>query len=185
MGRKRVNKTFDREENRYGLFMSENSFNVDVMFGRNYLKSDIVHQILLYRVNVIESQVDDLYGQARASDKKYLPPVYLDVMITVEGQEQKYYGDGQGGITRDDTGTLRFGIYLDELKEKNVEINRGDIVEYNMSGERDRYYEVENAQNVTDETEHTIAGFKPYWKRIKAVPVKEDITQYLKGDSLR
>jgi hypothetical protein len=54
-----------------------------------------------------------------------------------------------------------------------------------MSGNRDRYYEVENAQNVTDSTSQTIAGFKPYWKQITAVPVKEDITPYLKGDSLR
>ena len=54
-----------------------------------------------------------------------------------------------------------------------------------MSGVRDRYYEVENAQNVVDATSQTIAGFKPYWKMITAVPVKEDITPYLKGDSLR
>jgi len=185
MGRKRKNQVFDREENRYGLFMSENSFNVDVMFGRNYIKSDVVHQILIYRVNIIETQVDDLYGQAKSQDKKYFAPVAVDAMVNVGDQEQANYGDGQGGIARDDTGELSFGIYLDELKEKSIEVNRGDIIQYNMSGDRDRYYEVQNAQNVVDETSQTIAGFKPYWKRITAVPVKEDITQYLKGDSYR
>ena len=54
-----------------------------------------------------------------------------------------------------------------------------------MSGVRDRYYEVENAQNVVDATSQTIAGFKPYYKVITAIPIKEDITPYLKGDSLR
>ena len=100
-------------------------------------------------------------------------------------QQQTYYGEGQGGIVRDDTGPITVGIYLDELKEKKLEINRGDIIEYNMSGERDRYYEVENAQNVVDATSQTIAGFKPYYKVITAVPIKEDVSVYLKGDSLR
>ena len=76
-------------------------------------------------------------------------------------------------------------VGIDVPKEKKIEIDRGDIIEYNMSGDRDRYYEVENAQNVVDSTSQTIAGFKPYWKQIIAVPVKEDITPYLKGDSLR
>jgi len=185
MGRKRKNQTIEREEQRYGLFMNETSFNTDIMFGRNYMRTDIVHRIKVYKVNVIESKVHDLYGQAKASDKKYLTPVEINAMITVEDQQQSYYGDSNGGITRDDTGPITLGIYLDELKEKKIEIDRGDIIEYNMSGDRDRYYEVENAQNVTDSTSQTIAGFKPYWKQIVAVPVKEDITPYLKGDSLR
>ena len=185
MGRKRKNQVIDREEQRYGLFMNENSFNTDLMFGRSYLKTDVVHQIKVYKVNIIESKSHELYGQAKASDKKYLSPVLVNGMITVEDQQQSYYGDSQGGITRDDTGPITLGIYLDELKEKKLEIDRGDIIEYNMSGDRDRYYEVENAQNVVDATSQTIAGFKPYWKQITAVPVKEDITPYLKGDSLR
>ncbi len=185
MGRKRKNQVFDREEDRFGLFMSEASFNVDVMFGRNYMKSDIVHNIMLYKVNIIETKTHKLYGQSKSSDKKYLPPVELNIMPDVDDQQQSNYGDSQGGIARDDTGPITIGVYLDELKEKNIQIDRGDIIEYNMSGDRDRYYEVENAQNVIDSTSQTIAGFKPYWKKIIAVPVKEDITPYLKGDSLR
>ena len=185
MGRKRKNQAIDREEQRYGLFMNETSFNTDIMFGRNYMKTDVVHQIKVYKVNIIETKTHDLYGQSKSSDKKYFAPVAVNGMITVEDQQQEYYGESKGGIVRDDTGPITIGIYLDELKEKKLEIDRGDIIEYNMSGVRDRYYEVENAQNVVDATSQTIAGFKPYWKMITAVPVKEDITPYLKGDSLR
>ena len=60
-----------------------------------------------------------------------------------------------------------------------MDISRGDIVEYNMSGEKKRYYEVESANNVTDETKKTIGGFAPYWKRVTGVPVKEDVTPFL------
>jgi len=184
MSRKRKQQFSDSEENRFGLFMNKNSFNLEIMYGRNYLEQDVLHELKVHRINIIESKVHNLYGQAKAKDKKFMPPVTINVMINVEDEKQAYYGNSQGGIVREDTGDLIFGVYLEELKEKNLEINRGDIVEYNMSGERPRYYEVEDAQNVTDVTSQTIAGMLSYWKRVISVPVKEDVTPFLIGDSL-
>lgn len=177
---KKRQKFLDAENQRYGLFMDDNSFDLEIEYGRNYLSQDVNYFIILHRVNVVESNVDDFYGEAEASEKKYFPAITLDVMLDIEDSQQNYYGDAEGGITRDDTGNLVFGIYLKELKEKGVDISRGDIVEYNMSTEDSRFYEVENANNVSDTTDKTIAGFKPYYKRIIAIPVKEDVVQYLK-----
>jgi len=100
-------------------------------------------------------------------------------MVTVEDSKQENYGGNPGGIVRDDSGNIAFGIYLKELEDKNVDIVRGDIVEYNMSGKKNRFYEIDNANNVTDTTNKTIGGFKSYWKRITAVPVKEDVIPFL------
>lgn len=178
-------KHIDLEEQRYGLFMNEDSFDLDVMYGEHYLETDVNYFILVYKVNIIETKSHDLYGQAKSKDKKYLPPVKLNVMYNVEENENQYFGNGEGGITRDDTGALRVGVYLNELERKQIEIDRGDIIEWNQSGSRPRYYEVDKAQVVDDTTSQTIAGFKSYWKQIIANPVKEDITPFLNGDSFR
>ncbi len=170
---------FDLEQSRYGLFMNDASFNLDIFYGRNYLRSDVVHEVTIHRVNVLETKTHNLYGQAKTKDKKFFAPVKINVMPLVETAEDKYYGEGKGGIVRDDTGNLSIGIYLTELEEKQVEINRGDYLEYNMSGEKKRYYEVQFAQNVVDETSQTVAGFRPYWKKVTAVPVKEDVIGFL------
>jgi hypothetical protein len=169
----------DIQTDRYGMFMTDNSFDLDVMYGRNYLQTDNVNTIIIHRINVIESKSHALYGQAKPKDKKYLPPVKIFVMPNVEEGKQENYGGNPGGIARDDTGKLTFGVYLKELEEKNLEISRGDLAEYNFSGEQKRYYEVESANNVTDETKKSIGGFKPYWKQIVCVPVKEDVTPFL------
>ena len=184
MGRKRKGY-IDREESRYGLFMSENSFNLDIDYGLHYINNDVIHEVYVHKINIIESKAHKLYGQAKTKDKKFMPPVKISVMIDIGDSEQSYYGNTQGGgIVRDDTGKLNIGVYLKELEEKNLEIDRGDIIEYNLSGERPRFYEVENAQNVVDTTKQTIGGFRPYWKLIIAVPVKEDVVPFLNGDSL-
>jgi hypothetical protein len=174
----------DREESRYGLFMNEDSFDLDIMYGRHYVENDVVFRISLYRINIIESKSHDLYGQSKPKDKKYFAPVELHGMVDIDDGEQNNYGDEQGGIVREDTGKLKFGIYLEELNEKKTEINRGDLVAWNQSGEKIRYYEVDKASNVTDQTTNTIAGMRPYYKLVEAFPVKEDVTQYLSDDKL-
>ncbi len=173
-------KHINLEETRYGLFMTNKSFDLDIMYGRNFLTSDNVQSVILHRINLIETKSHSLYGQSKPSDKSFMEPIKLSIMLTVEDGEQLYYGETEGGITRDHGGELVFGVYLKELEEKNTEINRGDIIEYNMSGENPRYYEVESANMVTDITSQTIGGFKPYWKRVISVPAKSDVVPFLK-----
>ena len=48
---RRKNKKTDLENNRYGLFMNENSFDLDVMYGRHYLNADVNFLVKIYRIN--------------------------------------------------------------------------------------------------------------------------------------
>jgi len=176
---KKKKQIIDLEDNRMGLFMTENSFELDVMYGRNFLQTDNAQTVRIFKINLIETKSHSLYGQAKSKDKAFMSPVKISVMVTVEDGQQEYYGGNHGGIVRDDSGNISFGVYLAELKEKQFEIDRGDIIEYNMSGEKNRYYEVENANNVTDETKKTIGGYRTYWKLITGVPVKEDVVPFL------
>ena len=169
----------DLQNERYGLFVTDNSIDLDIMYGRNFLQTDNGQEVLIYKMNVLETKSHSLYAQAKTKDKKFFPPVRISVMVNVEEGKQEYYGGNQGGIARDDTGNISFGVYLKELEEKHLEINRGDYIEYNMSGEKSRFYEVDSANNVSDETKKSIGGFKPYWKRITGVPVKEDVVPFL------
>ena len=178
---KKKKQIVDLESQRYGLFVTQNSIDLDIMYGRNFLQTDNAQEVILHRINIIETKSHNLYGQTKSKDKKFISPVRLKVMVTVEEGKQVNYGNNPSGIVRDNTGNISFGVYLKELEEKQVEINRGDIIEYNMSGEKNRYYEVESANNVTDETKKTIGGFFPYWKRVVGVPVLSDTTQLFEG----
>lgn len=178
---KKKKQLIDLESQRYGLFMTDNSFDLDVMYGRNYLDTDNAQEVILHKINIIETKTHALYGQAKTKDKKFFAPVRLKVMVTVEEGKQENYGNNPGGIARDDTGNISFGVYLKELEDKGVEIDRGDIIEYNLSGEKNRYYEVESANNVTDTTAKTIGGFKSYWKKIIGVPVRGDTIPFFEG----
>jgi hypothetical protein len=178
MAKKKKEKDFiDLENDRYGLFMSERSMDLEVEFARDYLKQDSPNVFTLHRVDIIQTKTDDLYGETKASEKVFRKPVKLYGMINIEKGEQEYLSNT--GLVSDQSGNLVIRIYLKELEEKGVEINRGDFIGYNPSGEKERYYEVASANNVTDETEKTFAGMKPLWKKIVAIPVKGDVVPFV------
>ena len=64
-------------------------------------------------------------------------------------------------------------VYL----KRELELNPDDPEIYSELGVA--FYEIQNAENVVDTTDKTIGGFKSYWKRVTAVPVKEDVVPFL------
>ena len=46
---KKKKQIIDLENTRYGLFMSQNSIDLDIMYGRNFLQTDNVQEVTLYR----------------------------------------------------------------------------------------------------------------------------------------
>ncbi|MFW6219921.1 MAG: hypothetical protein ACOC33_03695 [bacterium] len=162
-----------KDVNRINIFYDENSYNLDVEYGRAYVEQDVHTHITLYRIDVIQSRVDDLYGEALPSDKKYFPPIQLTAQIeSLDQDEQEYRGNS--GIVRQDTGNLIFSVFLKELEEKDTDINRGDIVSY-YTGKKERFYEVANADYTYDNTEKSMLGYKPYIRTIEATPIKSDV----------
>ena len=152
--------------------MNEISNDLNVMYGRQFIITDNIQKVYLYKINVIETKSHSLYGQTKSKDKVFNKPILLHVMLDVDNTKQEQYGGS--GLVRDDTGNLTFGVYLQELEENNIEIDRGDIIRYNMSGEKNRFYEVESANNVTDTNENSFGGFYTYWKKVICTPVKGD-----------
>lgn len=176
---KKKKQNIDIEDERFGHFMSDNSFEFDILMGRQFLETDSPFKVKYYKIDVINSKVDDLYGEAKPGDKKFFATVEFHVMLDIEDGETKYFGDD--GIPRQDGGTLTFGIYLDEINEKKTEITRGDYISFNFSGEKERFFEIVEADNVSDVTSRTIGGYKPYWKKIEAIPVKEDVLPFIRN----
>jgi hypothetical protein len=164
----------DKQYNdRLSLFYNEDSFGLDINYGRHYYSNDTNFNILLYCANIIESIVDDFYGEAKPTDKKFKSAIRLNVWISeMSSEEQKYLSDT--GIIRQDVQSLIFNIYDKELDETKTTINRGDVIEYNQSSNRRRFYEVVDANYINESLNQSYGGYSTYYRRIITIPVKED-----------
>jgi hypothetical protein len=167
------NKQDNQYNDKLSLFYNQDSFNLDINYGRHYYSTDTNFNILLYRANIIESVVDDFYGEAKPINKKFEQPIRVNIWISENAsEEQKYLSDT--GIIRQDVESFIFNIYEKELEENKIQINRGDVIEYNPSNRKRRLYEVVDANYINESINQTYGGFTTYYRRIVCIPVKED-----------
>ena len=49
---KKKKQIIDIENNRMGMFMNNNSFDLDIAYGRNYLQTDNVQTVNIHKINL-------------------------------------------------------------------------------------------------------------------------------------
>lgn len=145
-------------------FYSDVDYNLDLHYSREFSDSDAIAKIILYRINSVTTKTHNLYGEAKAKNKKFLEPIELNVTMTVGDITNKF--TSKNGINRENIDKLTFGIYKDELTEKNnISINRGDFIKY-FDGEKERIFEISKVDNIN--SNNSTLGFKPFFITVEA-----------------
>jgi len=169
MGRRKVINTGIVE----GKFFTKTDMSFDIKIGREYLDNDIPATVLLFRVDRIKTKTNNIYGETRASEKVTYTPIELQVKMGVDENENDYLGDSN--IPKHWAGKLTFTIYEDELKEKGVDIKRGDFIGFKNSNGNLAYYEVNDPDTMNVSNSKTIGGLASYYRRIVCFPVDSDV----------
>ena len=141
--------------------------------GREALEGDGNFTVILYRVDRVNTQSDDIYGEANKDDVRYYPPQELYVMPTIETPDNKTMNPN-GTIRINQDGNLTFDIYEAQLEELQIDINYGDYIGYAVDESTIRYYSVTNDGRKNYDNAHTIMGYKGYYRTITASPVDEE-----------
>lgn len=154
----------------YGLYNSED-FNYQQMMTQTYFNTYVNWKIMLYRINTIKSVKNSIYGESKPTDKEFLTPVEITIIPTIGDVEMEY--KGKDGINNQKINNFTFGVYKEELTNKNLTIKNGDYVIYN-DGETNRVYEIITVSEL--DTNNSAYGFKPFYKNIKCKLVLGDTT---------
>lgn len=152
------------------MFYGEKEFAYFTGFVKEYYSISINFTIILYRIDVIKSKTSDIYGESRAKEKKFLTPIELN--IAIDTIEHETFFVSKDGVFNDNLKDFKFGVLLDELKNKDCEIKRGDFVKYH-DGSKERNFEVQISNNINT-TDNDI-GFKPYYTQITCTLAKENV----------
>jgi hypothetical protein len=151
-------------------FFNEAEFNLEMTMGREWLEGDLNIIVVLFRIDITKTDVDDIYGESK--NKQYHSPVELRVRPEVTGGEADYLVPGM--LKREGQPTLIFSIYNQQLDEKDVDIRIGDYIGYNDPNKGLRYFEVTDADHTDLSNDKTRMGFKSYWRKISCVMVDRD-----------
>ena len=158
---------------RINKFFSQDDFDLEVDFGREWLEGDINIKVILYQVDRTETTNDDIYGEAAKEDIMFKPPVELSVSFNMASPTNKAY-NSDGSMRYLEYGTITLGIYQDQLDEMGVDIEYGDYIGYAENETNIKYFTVSNNGKIFSDNSHTIGGYKGFYRTITCVPTDLD-----------
>ena len=148
-------------------FYDETDFNLENEMSREFVEGDLNFTVVLFKVDRIKSQTDDVYGESSANEIVFHPPKELKVRPLLNEQESETYSEGYGRYQ--DYGNFNFTIFVDHLKEMDTDIDYGDYVGYPDFEDNIKYFTVVDDGKIYSDNQHTRLGYKGYYRTIKCV----------------
>ena len=140
--------------------------------GQEYLHGDLNMKLVLFSVDSIKTDNDNVYAEVGSNEIKFAPPIEFNGLVRVEEPNNKSY---KAGIMRyNEPGNLVISVYIKHLEELGIDIKYGDYIGYPETESKLRYYTVSNDGKVTSDNKHNHFGFKPYYRSILCVPTQEN-----------
>jgi hypothetical protein len=155
---------------RLSRYYDEFDFQMELDMAREVIEEDANLTIVLYRIDLINSNSDDIYGESNARDVRYLPPVELKVLLNLNKGENKNYAPN-GNLRYQEYGNLVFTILTKQLEDKRVDINYGDIIGFSDREDNLKYFEVFNDGKINSNNLNTQFGYKAYFRTIECVVI--------------
>lgn len=156
--------------NRSNKFFDGKEEALEIQMGREHVEEDLNFTVILFRVDRQRTQKDDVYNEADKDGIKYHPPIELRVVPTINEPNNMAYNSNNTGRYLED-GNLTFGIYQQQLVEKETDIQYGDYIGYAVDEDTVRYYSVANDHSKFYDNKHTILGYKGAFRTITCTPV--------------
>lgn len=153
-------------------FFGVEDFELELEFAKEYLEQDANQTIILYRVDLSKTKVNDVYKEAQKDAIRFLPPIELPVIYEIDDAELKSYGNNiQKGVYVQ-TGKLKFSVLNSTLEEYGCDISRGDYIGVQIDSSHREYFTVTNDGRVGSmANKFTMYGKIPYARQIECASV--------------
>lgn len=157
--------------NRLNKFFSEEDFFLNQSIGMEYLHGDINMKLVLFRVDVSKTSIDDVYAEVGKDKISFLPPVEFNGLVRIEEAKNNTYKDGL--VRYNEPGNMTISVYIKHLNELGIDIKYGDFIGYSETEDKIRYYTVVNDGKVTSDNKHKMFGYKPHYRTITCTIAQE------------
>lgn len=155
---------------RLNFLYDEEDFKLDMEMADEFVKNDMNLSVTLFRINPVQTDTDDVYGESNPRDVRYLPPIVLKVAnLKIEESEQRAYNQQNQTLRYQQYGNLIFHVFIQELQDKNADISYGDVVGYSDKENNFKYWLVQDDGKITADNKHTRFGLKGYYRSVMCV----------------
>lgn len=153
-------------------FFSGEDFDLELEFAKEYIEQDANQTVILYRVDLDKTKVNDIYKEASKDAIRFKTPIEIPVIYEINDAELKAYGTKmQKGIYAQ-TGKLTFSVLISTLEEYDCDISRGDYIGIQIDSTHREYFTVTDDGRVASTSNRfTMYGTKPFARKIECASV--------------
>lgn len=151
--------------NRNNMFFSEETFNMELEMGKEYMESDVSQSVILYQVDLDKTNLDDVYNESKMDGIVFKTPVEVTCFYEIESPQLRSYDKSKNLGTYVKGGNLKIYVYQSTLDELGADIRNGDYIGVMINSERMSYYTVFNDGRNFYDNEHSMYGYKNGWWR--------------------
>ena len=153
-------------------FFSGEDFDLELDFAKEYIEQDANQTVILYRVDLSKTKVNDVYKEASKDEIRFLTPIELPVVYEISDAEIKAYGTKTQKGLYAQTGKLSFTVLISTLEEYGCDISRGDYIGIQIDSTHREYFSVtDDGRVASTSNKFSLYGTKPYARKIECASV--------------
>ena len=145
-------------------FYDRIDFDLENDMAREFVEGDLNFTAVLFKVDRIKSQTDDVYGEATSSEIRFHPPIEIKIRPMLEESNSDTYSEGY--LRYEDYGNFTFTVFVDHLTELGTDIDYGDYIGYADREDNIKYFTVVNDGKIYSDNAKTRLGYQGYYRKI-------------------
>ena len=157
--------------NRNSLFFSDRDLEIETDLGMDYIMEDVGQSVILYRVDIERSNLNQTYLEAKEGGIVFKAPIKVPCMYSIEAGELRSYEKNKNLASYVQNGQLRLYVYEKTLSDMKIDIRRGDYIGTVISENKLQMFTVVDDGRANNDNRHTMYGTKPYYRSITCAEV--------------
>ena len=157
---------------RNNLFYSKEDFDLEMEIMEGYLEEDTNQTVVVYQVDRITTQVNDIYKEAN-TEIHFHTPVEVPCLYEIQDQQLKSYDSKTQNGVYSLTGNIKVYINLLAFDKYDFDIKRGDYLGVMIEENRMYYWVVTNDGKVNTANQMVVGAYKAGFRVIEGAPVTD------------
>ena len=158
---------------RNNLFYSKEDFDMEMGILTDYMEEDTNQTVVVYQVDVVKTQQDNIYKDAKKNIQFKLP-VEIPCLYEVADNQLKSYDNKTQNGAYVLPGNLKVYVTTTTLKKYDVDIKRGDYIGVMIEENRMYYWVVTNDGKVNTANQLVVGAYKTGFRVIEATPTANE-----------
>jgi hypothetical protein len=159
---------------RNSMFFDESMFQMFSEWARDYTETWINQKVVLYQVDYIRTNSDDLYGETNSDEIKYKPPIELPCRYKIDQSTNEAYMKNKNARYKQ-IGNITAYVFEETLKEYKCDIKYGDLMGVVADHSTLIFFEVFDEGKANFSNKETMFGYKRFYRTIKASAIDESV----------